>query len=167
MTPNDERDPGAVRAATEDELDALAGVWHDAWHEAHAALVAPELTRLRTRESFVPRLRRMTPRLRVAGPLGAPLGLCIIHDDELEHLFVAAAARGTGVAAALLDDGERRLAASGVATAWLACAIGNERAARFYEKRGWSRAGTMVNVAETEQGGFPLEVWRYEKRVGG
>jgi len=65
----------------------------------------------------------------------------------------------------LIADAEARLAARGVETAWLACAIGNERAAKFYEKRGWRRAGTMVNHAETSAGPFPLEVWRYEKSL--
>jgi len=54
-----------------------------------------------------------------------------------------------------------------VTTAWLACAIGNERAARFYEKHGWRRAGIVTNAAETSQGVFMLDVWRYEKTVGG
>jgi hypothetical protein len=56
---------------------------------------------------------------------------------------------------------------AGVWVAWLACAIGNERAARFYEKRGWRRAGNMINELETADGIFPLEVWRYEKRLRG
>src|SRR5215210_254687 len=56
--------------------------------------------------------------------------------------------------AALLDDGEARLARRGVRTAWLACAIGNNRAARFYEKRGWVRARTMVNRIDTADGVF-------------
>jgi hypothetical protein len=47
----------------------------------------------------------------------------------------------------------------------LACAIGNEQAARFYEKCGWHRAGTMINNLDTTEGVFPLEVWRYEKRL--
>ena len=46
---------------------------------------------------------------------------------------------------------------------WLACAIGNERAAKFYEKHGWSRVGNMINQLPTPDGMFPLEVWRYEK----
>jgi RimJ/RimL family protein N-acetyltransferase len=59
------------------------------------------------------------------------------------------------------------LAAAGVGTAWLACAIGNARAARFYEKCGWRRVGTMINHAETSNGTFLLEVWRYEKALSG
>jgi ribosomal protein S18 acetylase RimI-like enzyme len=76
---------------------------------------------------------------------------------------VARSARGSGVAARLVRDAEERLAARGVTTAWLACAIGNERAARFYEKHGWRRTGTVVNIAETAEGGFALDVWRFEK----
>jgi GNAT superfamily N-acetyltransferase len=83
--------------------------------------------------------------------------------EELYQLFVSAHARGSGVAAALIADAETRLAANGVQSAWLACAIGNERAARFYEKSGWRRVGTMINPAETASGVFRLEVWRYEK----
>ena len=86
-------------------------------------------------------------------------------DDELYQLFVVAAARGSGAATALTADAETRLAASGVKTAWLACAIGNDRAARFYEKQGWHRAGTMLNRLDGVAGEQYLEVWRYEKRL--
>jgi RimJ/RimL family protein N-acetyltransferase len=55
--------------------------------------------------------------------------------------------------------------ASGVETGWLSCAIGNHRAARFYEKSGWRRVGVVIYQAETSTGPFPLEVWRYEKRL--
>jgi ribosomal protein S18 acetylase RimI-like enzyme len=154
-----------VRAAEKVELDRLAKVWSDAWHEAHAQIVPAELTRLRTLESFRERLEAALANIRVAGPPGAPVGFCIIKGDELYQLFVSAESRGAGVAAALIADAEARLSASGVETAWLACAIGNERAARFYEKSGWHRAGTMVNQAETSNGEFSLEVWRYEKSV--
>lgn len=152
-----------VRPATADELDQLAKIWFDGWQESHAHLAPPALLRFRTQSSFRDRLEAALPDIRVVGAAGAPLGFCIVKDDELYQLFVAAEARGTGVAIALIDDGEARLAARGVGTAWLACAIGNARAARFYEKRGWRLAGTIVNLAETFEGTFPIEVWRYEK----
>jgi len=80
-------------------------------------------------------------------------------------LFVSPEAHGSGVAAALIADAEAMLAEHGVETAWLACAVGNNRAARFYEKSGWCLAGTFVNSAETSSGPFSLEAWRYEKRL--
>jgi GNAT superfamily N-acetyltransferase len=97
------------------------------------------------------------------GPRGAPVGFYLVKSAELYQLFVSAGSRGSGVAAALIGDAEARLAASGVETAWLACAIGNARAARFYEKHGWARVGNMVNRLDTLSGEYLLEVWRYEK----
>jgi GNAT superfamily N-acetyltransferase len=155
----------AVRAAVASELDQLAQVWFDGWHDAHAAIVPEALTRVRTLPSFRDRLRSALPHTRTVGTIGAPLGFCIVKNDEVYQLFVSKAARGTGVAAALLSDAEARLASKGVSTAWLACAIGNDRAARFYEKSGWRRAGTVVNLAETSVGAFALDVWRYEKKL--
>jgi ribosomal protein S18 acetylase RimI-like enzyme len=156
-----------VRAAEEREIGKLAQIWYDGWHEAHTEIVPEELTRLRTLESFRDRLQATLPNVRVVGPPGAPVGFCIVHGDELYQLFVSSQSRGSGVAAALVADAEARLSHTGAQTAWLACAIGNERAARFYEKQGWTRVGTMINYAETSDGPFPLEVWRYEKSLTG
>jgi ribosomal protein S18 acetylase RimI-like enzyme len=154
-----------VRAAEETELDALAKLWYEAWQDAHARIVPEELTRARTLESFRQRIRADLPNVRVVGPPGAPVGFCSVKGDELYQLFVSASARGSGVAVALIDDAESRLSKNGVDTAWLACAIGNDRAARFYEKRGWQLTGTVVNRLDTTAGTFPLEVWRYEKAL--
>jgi ribosomal protein S18 acetylase RimI-like enzyme len=154
-----------ARAAEERELDQLAQVWFDGWHETHAQIVPSALTRLRTLENFRDRLEAALPNVMVVGPVRSPVGFCIVRGDELYQLFVSAEARGSAAAATLMADAEARLSASGVETAWLACAIGNERAARFYEKCGWKRVGTMINPAETLEGTFPLEVWRYEKSL--
>jgi GNAT superfamily N-acetyltransferase len=154
-----------VRAAAEPEIQHLARIWHDGWHDAHGQIAPAELVSLRTVESFAERLQAALAEARVAGPLGDAAGLCIIKDDELYQLYVAAQARGTGVAAALMADAEARLSQRGVEVAWLACAIGNERAARFYGKCGWKRTGPVLLDFETSQGKFPLQVWRYEKRL--
>lgn len=154
-----------IRAATHEEVPTLARLWHDGWQDAHAAILPEALARLRTLESFAERLAAHLEDVRVAGPEGAPLGFCMLKDDELYQLFVAAQARGTGLAASLIADGEARLAGRGHAVAWLACAIGNERAARFYRKCGWHFARTFVSRLETLAGPYNLEVWRYEKRL--
>jgi len=156
-----------ARTAEATELDQLASIWHDGWQDAHARILPAELARHRTWESFRDRLQTSLADLRVVGPRGQPLGFCIIKGDELYQLYVAAGARGAGVAASLLADAEERLAALGVKTAWLACAIGNERAAKFYGKSGWHRVGDMTIQLPTRDGLFPLEVWRYEKNLGG
>ena len=153
-----------VRSAAISELDQLAEIWHVGWHEAHAELMPEELTLIRTLDSFRERLRAALGEVRAAGPVGAPVGFCMVKGDELYQLFVAGRARGSGVAAALLADAEARLAARGVEVAWLSCAIGNERAARFYRKAGWVCAGTIVYHPDASSGA-PIEVWRYEKRL--
>jgi GNAT superfamily N-acetyltransferase len=152
-----------VRPADETEIEQLAQLWYDGWQDAHAEVVPAELRRLRTRKSFRERMRAGLADARVVGPRGAPAGFHMLKGDELYQLYVAAESRGSAVAATLIDDAEARLRDNGVRTAWLACAIGNERAARFYEKRGWRRVGTMINRLDTPEGVFSLEVWRYEK----
>jgi ribosomal protein S18 acetylase RimI-like enzyme len=151
-----------VRPAEIAEVDYLARLWYDGWQDAHARILPAELTRIRTLESFRERLAAALGDVRVAGPLGAPAGFCIVRGDELYQLYVAAGARGSGVAALLMADAEARLAEAGADAAWLACAVGNDRAARFYEKCGWRRTGTVVYQPDAWDGA-PLEVWRYEK----
>lgn len=156
-------DPQKIRQAREDEVELLADIWYQGWQDAHAAILPAELARLRTRESFEERLRHALHNVRVAGPPHRPIGFCMTKDDELYQLFVSAEARGTGAAALLEADALAIIGSRGAPTAWLACAIGNDRAARFYEKTGWQRIGTMESRLETQEGIFPLEVWRYEK----
>jgi GNAT superfamily N-acetyltransferase len=101
-----------VRSAEERELDELARLWYDAWHDSHARIVPVERARLRTLENLKQRLEAAFSDLRVVGPVGAPVGLCVLKGDELYQLFVSAQSRGTGVAAALIADAEARLSAS-------------------------------------------------------
>jgi GNAT superfamily N-acetyltransferase len=155
----------AVRAADVREIDQLAQLWFDGWRDAHQRIVPAELTRLRTIESFRDRLRAALATVRVIGPPRAPIGLYMLKGAELYQFYVSAPTRGTGVAAVLMADAERRLAESGVDVAWLACAIGNARAARFYEKCGWRRTAIIVTESETSEGPFDLPVWRYEKSL--
>ena len=151
----------AARRATPDELPAIARLWEAGWHDAHDGLVPPALVALRTPESFLARLGDLGDALRVAGPPGAPLGLCAAGGDEIDQLHVAAEARGSGLAAVLLADAEARLAAAGAGVGRIACAIGNDRARRFYEKHGWRGGRETTRIA----GRFELEVFLLRKRL--
>ena len=144
----------------------MAKIWFDGWQDAHARIVPAELARLRTLESFEERLRIASNDVRVAVTADAPVGFYLLKGAELYQFYVALTARGCGVAAVLMADAEARLGESAVHTAWLACAIGNDRAARFYEKCGWFRTGIVTDDVEVPGGTFALEVWRYEKSLG-
>ena len=122
-----------------------------------------ELARHRTFASFRARLAAALDDVRVGDLHDAPAGFVMLRRDELYQFYVAGHARGTGVAAALMAGAERELARRGGGVAWLSCAIGNDRAARFYEKCGWTRTGTMTDQSMVEGGTFPIETWRYEK----
>ena len=155
----------SVRTAVESEINLLAEIWNQGWQDAHAQIMPAALARLRTRESFRGRLAAALPDVRVAGPEGAPVGFCMVKGEELYQLYVAPQARGTGIAAVLVADAETLLAKRGVKVAWLACAVGNDRAARFYEKCEWRRVGSVSYQPDAAGDVPPLQVWRYEKHL--
>lgn len=155
-----------VRSADPSEVNRLARIWYDGWQDAHANILPEELRRVRTLEAFEQRLHENLANTRVVGPIGAPRGLCMMKGDEFNQLYVAAEARGTGVAQALIADAEQRLAATGAPLIWLACAIGNHRAARFYEKSGWRNIGVRTVHHDMPDGSqLALEIWRFEKAL--
>lgn len=157
--------PWPIRKVEPADLDPLAQLWLDGWTEAHAAHVPPELTAMRPLDSFRRRLDNYGDGLRTAGPIGAPLGFYVIREDEMDQLYVSAAARGTGLAAALLADAEERLAANGITRAHLLCVIENIRAAKFYENHGWDNTGPSRGSVFTDDGPFEFTVLRFEKSL--
>lgn len=154
-----------VRKAEPSDLERLTDIWYHGWRDAHLAIVPAALARLRTREQFQDRLHKALACVRVAELPGTPVGFAMLRDDEVYQFYLAAEARGTGAAMVLMRDAEAQLAAEGTSTAWLSCAIGNARAARFYEKAGWVKVRVMVDHTETTEGPFALETWRFEKRL--
>jgi len=154
-----------LRPATTSDTDPLARLWYDAWQDGHSAVAPADLLRLRTFDNFRTRGPALLPATTVFENDGELLGFCTVEGDELNQLFVARSARGTGIAAELLADGEKRLHKSGVTTAWLACAIGNDRAARFYTKCGWVNTGAAISLINAPGKKIEIEIWRFEKTL--
>ncbi|WP_305783583.1 GNAT family N-acetyltransferase [Symbioplanes lichenis] len=152
-----------LRPATTDDVPALAALWHTGWHDGHAGHVPDELLPFRTAESFVPRTAERIDRATVALHDGEPAGFTVVDGEEVEQVYVAAAHRGTGVAAILLSDAEQRVAAAGHEKAWLAVAPGNARARRFYERQGWSDGGGFSYTAEAGASTIEVPALRYVK----
>lgn len=157
--------PLTFRPLTEDDLDATAALWEEGWHAGHAHAVPAELTRLRTRASFRQRLAAHEGETFLSHDGPRLAGFVMLKPDEVYQFYIARDARGTGAAFEQMQEAERRLAASGVCSAWLGCSVGNTRAARFYEKAGWTRAATELHSVDTSEGPFPIEIWRYEKAL--
>jgi GNAT superfamily N-acetyltransferase len=151
------------RPARAEDIAPLAEIWRDGWREAHEVLAPPGLTERRMAEDFTVRLRAFGDDLITAGPVGAPLGLVSVKGDELNQMFTSPAARGTGIAKALLSAGEERIAESGHQQAWLDVMIGNDRAAAFYRKCGWRLRGEQVLHLDTRPEPFEINLWVFEK----
>jgi GNAT superfamily N-acetyltransferase len=149
-----------IRLATEADIDAIAALWCEGWHDGHADICPPELTALRTLDSFQQRTKAHLATTYVAEDVA---GFFMIEGTEVYQMYVGRAGRGTGLATQLMARAEQIIFEAGHQIAWLACSIGNDRAARFYEKSGWTRQGTRVEQLEVTGGTFDLEVWVYEK----
>jgi phosphinothricin acetyltransferase len=73
----------------------------------------------------------------------------------VEHsVYVDDAARGSGVADALMDELEARARADGTRVMVATIDALNERSIRFHERRGYVEVGRMPNI------GFTFDTWR-------
>jgi len=154
------------RPARPEDAPAVAEIWRLGWRDGHLGNVPDELVEVRTDESFHTRAAQRVDETAVADVGDAVAGFVMVSDDEVEQVYVAADHRGTGVAPALLTEAERMVAANGHTRAWLAVAVGNDRARRFYEKHGWADEGVFDHAAPTADGTIPVPCHRYVKSVG-
>ncbi|HEU4541056.1 MAG TPA: GNAT family N-acetyltransferase [Jiangellaceae bacterium] len=153
-----------LRPATIDDVENIAAVWHSGWPDGHLGNVPDELAEHRQLADF---LRLVPPRIdmtTVAASSDGVIGFVTVHDDEVEQVYVAKSARGSGVAAALLSHAEQTIA-DRYDRAWLAVVAGNDRARRFYARQGWRDAGPIEYSAEIDGGTFIVPCHRYEKQL--
>lgn len=146
--------------ATEADIAGIAALWHAGWHQGHGGVVPEALAASRNLAEFTKRTRAHLAQTRLAWCDGAMAGFFMIEGDELYQFYVDAAFQGQGVAGALMAAAEAALPRGPV---WLACSLGNDRAARFYEKCGWRRGVAQRYDVETAAGAQDVMVWRFEK----
>ena len=123
-----------LRAAFLADCDAIASVWHAAWHDAHVAIVPAALLPHRGIAHFRNLARTSTASITVAVHERQIVGFAGVDEDEVELLFVNAAVRGTGVADALIACAELQIGQHH-ALAHLFVVDGNARARRFRSAR--------------------------------
>ena len=157
-----------LRPATTADVDAIAVLFHRGWHDVHPGRVPDGLTARRTPEAFHDRVSRRvaeTDETTVAEIDGDIAGFIMVSGDEAEQVYVDRAHRGSGVAALLLTEAERQIAAAGHEVAWLAVVRGNDRAQAFYAKQGWVDEGDHDYPVTALGEEFVSPCRRFTKRV--
>jgi GNAT superfamily N-acetyltransferase len=142
----------ALRPFQSDDRAAVVRLWHDAWHDGHGSVLPAHVVGERTLESFERRLGPLEAGCIVADLDGRILGFAVIEGNEIDQLYVAADARGTGLAASLLSAAEEELARRGIDDAAIQCSAGNDRAHRFYARAGWRDSGVRPAPIWTPDG---------------
>lgn len=163
--PNVSVDEFELRPARPSDAQRIAEIWHVGWRDGHLGHVPGELIAERDRDSFDARAQRRLGDTTVAVIDGDIAGFVMVVDDEVEQIYVASAYRGSGVADVLMTEAERRIESAGHAAAWLAVVASNERARRFYSRRGWSDHGVFDYPAATKDGSIPVPAHRYVKQL--
>ena len=151
-----------TRVATPADAAAIAQMWHLGWHQAHAAVVDADLVRLRTPAEFVSRTAAHLAQTHVTVIDGEIAGFFMLHESELYQFYVGITHQGSGLARRLMATAEAALAGK---RAWLACTVGNARAAAFYRNCGWVHVRTGPYEVETSAGPRIVEEWRFEKQL--
>ena len=154
-----------LRPAGTADAARIAELWHASWQATHAALLPPAVAAFRGPAYFALRGAELVARAQVAERAGVLVGFTAWREGEVDELFVAEGEYGQGTAAALLAWAEATLVRRGVETAALLCGLGNERAARFYEKHGWRRGDASPFVLDSVAGPMTVETWRMTKRI--
>ena len=153
-----------IETAKAADVPAIVRLWHAGWHQGHGDVVPAALVALRVPAEFEARARERLGQTHVArGPEGL-MGFYMLEGDELYQFYVAKEQQGQGVAGRLMAAAEAALVGR---MAWLACSVGNDRAAAFYEKAGWTRGPAEVYATQTAQGPVDVTVWRFEKDLRG
>jgi ribosomal protein S18 acetylase RimI-like enzyme len=157
-----------LRPATTDDVDAVVAVFHEGWHDVHPGRVPDGLTERRTPEAFRARVSARiaeTDETTVAEVDGTVAGFIMVSDDEAEQVYVDRAFRGSDVAALLLTEAERQIAAAGHDVAFLVVVRGNDRAQAFYARQGWTDQGDVDYPVTALGEQFISPCRRFTKRV--
>jgi GNAT superfamily N-acetyltransferase len=154
-----------IRPAQLSDHEGIARVWHQGWSDGHSGNVPDALVQYRRLENFQELVGARIGFTTVATTAGDDvIGFVTVIDDEVEQIYVAAEARGGGVATVLLEHAESVIAKA-YDRAWLAVVSGNGRARRFYEKQGWVDSGSLDYHAETRDGRLLVPCRRHERSL--
>lgn len=154
-----------LRPAEAADAEAILDIWVEGWWDGHGDVAPAALRRCRGRDGLRARLDEAMAAMSVAEHDGVVAGFVSVKGNELANLYVRRSRRGGELAAALLACGEAMLAQAGVAEAFLWCAVGNDRAYRFYRRERWIDQGVVECDVATPEGPARLPSHRFVKRL--
>jgi ribosomal protein S18 acetylase RimI-like enzyme len=158
-----------LRPAHKQDAEQVAAIWQQGWRDGHLGNVPDVLVEARAPESFRARAAERvadTTVAVIAQKAGEEVaGFVMVVGDEVEQVYVSAEHRGSGIAATLLAEAERLVAAAGHRLAWLAVVPGNTRARRFYQRCGWRDEGPFDYPAVHNGQTIQVRCHRYTKPV--
>ena len=150
--------PDGIRWASSADAAKIASLWHEVWHETYSRHVPPKSLphcglpyfSWRGANSLFEHDSTLSADRQVARPTalvveggqrrqhGGIRGFAVVRGgSEIEQFYVQPEARGSGIAATLLDAAEDAMLERDCHVAHLVVAVRNLRALRFYEKHGW------------------------------
>jgi ribosomal protein S18 acetylase RimI-like enzyme len=166
-----------VREATAEDVTAIARIRIDSWRATYAGIVpAPILERmdLARNEAWIagriaePGDRTTLVVENMAGDVrGYALAAPCVDEDaaglgEIEAIYLAPEARGSGLGLPLLEAAAEALRAGGFGAAVLWVLTDNLGARRFYERSGFQRDGAARTL---DFDGTPIEEIRYRRAL--
>ena len=154
-----------IRLAEVHDLPSIAELYHRVWHETHGLLMPCAERQARDEHFFLNRMAALMPNVVVGTADATVIGFAAWTGARLGQVFLDASARGSGAADRLMEAAESELRDQGVQDAELHCLVGNERAKRFYQRRGWRVGGIMAEPVRGDEGGESRDFWVMRKRL--
>jgi ribosomal protein S18 acetylase RimI-like enzyme len=152
-----------IRRAHAGDIWQVGSLYHTVWHETQARFMPAAECTNRSMEFFIERMTPLLPTTLVVERKGAVVAFSAWRGQRLGQIFVAEAHRGSGIASSLLRASEVEMANEGTSEAELHCAVGNQRARRFYERMGWLHRGEIMEQVTSEDGQVDVPFWRMTK----
>ena len=152
-----------IRRAHASDVLQVATLYHAVWHETQARFMPTAECTRRSIEFFVDRMTALLSTTLVEARDGTMVAFSAWKGPLLSQIFVAAAHRGSSIAPNLMTASEGEMAKEGTSEAELHCAVGNERARRFYERMGWLHSGKIMEHVAGDDGQVDVPFWRMTK----
>jgi GNAT superfamily N-acetyltransferase len=152
-----------IQKLEQHQIEQVAQLFHDVWHETQAPLQDPRKAKIRDLAFFGNRIAKRVSNTAVAMKHQEVIGFTSWFQGSLNSLFIAKEYRGVGVGSLLYAEAVRQMTHSGATQFELDCVVGNFAARAFYERRGWRIHEELQTEDETPEGRCVTSSWMMVK----